>query len=245
MKKPIKWLNRINVRFAKKSSNKKVPSKSIWQPSIRCKSGFNFLNIHDTFFLWTLILIENIFQMNRFTHSAERAIEDETIQFIKEDPNNPNTYKIICAGNAEAIVDSNYEIQNNDETVLEIYDFQDDDECMKKEPGVPDIAPVQLTDAELKENIAKLLKTVVDEDVLKKFGYMKAPIEKVLSNVIKQCGQSPVDHTTCTDSSSKLRENVKLLFTSVIDDESIKEMLNNHTIDEVVCHVIKLSETNE
>lgn len=170
--------------------------------------------------------------------------EDETIEFIKEDPNNPNTYKIICADNNDGNIDSNYEIQTNEDTVLEIYEFQDD-ECMKNEPDVvANLTPIQLTDDELKENIAKLLKTVVDESVLKKIGYMKAPIEKVLSSVIKQCGQSPVDNSTCPDLSSKLRENLKLLFTSVIDDDSIKEMLNNHTIDEVVCHVVKLSETN-
>lgn len=180
--------------------------------------------------------------IHRNYYSIEK--EEETIEFIKEDPNNPNTYKIICAENNDVVVDSNYEIQTNDDTVLEIYEFQDD-ECLKNEPGVvTNITPIQLTDDELKENIAKLLKTVVDESVLKKFGYMKAPIEKVLSSVIKQCGQSPVDNTTCPDSSSKLRENLKLLFTSVIDDDSIKEMLNNHTIDEVVCHVVKLSETN-
>lgn len=177
-------------------------------------------------------------------YSIENDGEDEAIEFIKEDPNNPNTYKIICTDNTDDIVDSNYEIQANDETVLEIYEFQDDDECIKSEAGVKAIPSIQLTDDELKENISKLLKTVVDENILKKFGYLKSPIDKVLSSVIKQCGQLPVDNTTCPDSSSKLRENLKLLFTSVIDDDSIKEMLNNHTIDEVVCHVVKLSESN-
>lgn len=131
---------------------------------------------------------------------------------------------------------------------MEIYGFHDDnnehvDKIIEKNTD-SNIIPPTLTDEELKENIARLLKTVVEEDVLKKFGYPKTPIEKVLSSVIKQCGQSPVDASTCPDASTKLRENVKLLFISVIDDESIKEMLNNHTIDEVVCHVIKLSETN-
>lgn len=132
---------------------------------------------------------------------------------------------------------------------MEIYEFRDDECTIKKPPAdEPDTtqtaANIHLSDAELKESIVRLLKIVVDEDILIKFGYPKAPIERVLSSVIKQCGQSPVDNVTCPNLSSKLRENVKLLFTSVIDDESIKEMLNNHTIDEVVCHVIKLSESN-
>lgn len=174
--------------------------------------------------------------------------EEEAIEIVKEDPDNPNTYKIICADNDDSIIDPNYEIQNStDETWVEIYEFRDDECTIKKPPA--DERPaietaIRLSDAELKENIVRLLKIVVDEDILIKFGYPKAPIERVLSSVIKQCGQSPVDNITCPNLSSKLRENVKLLFTSVIDDESIKEMLNNHTIDEVVCHVIKLSESN-
>lgn len=138
------------------------------------------------------------------------------------------------------MIDSNYEIQTSGtDTLMEIYDFQDD-ECLDK----PIISEVQLTIDELKGNVSRLLKTVVEEDVLKKFGYPKTPIERVLNSVIKQCGHTPIDDSTCPDATTKLRENVKLLFMSVIDDESIKEMLNNHTIDEVVCHVIKLSETN-
>lgn len=179
--------------------------------------------------------------------SVDKAnqIEEESIEIIKEDPDKPNTYKIICAENDDPVVDPNYEIQHStDATLLEIYEFRDDECTIKKPPEQPLIEAVRLSDAELKANIARLLKIVVDEDVLVKFGYPKAPIEKVLNSVIKQCGQSPVDSMTCPNLSSKLRENVKLLFTSVIDDESTKELLNNHTIDEVVCHVIKLSESN-
>lgn len=173
----------------------------------------------------------------------EEEDEDETIEIIKEDPRNPNTYKIICADTDDRVVDTNYEIQSGGDSMLEIYEFHDDDEIVEKK-AEPTIIPSIPSDEELKENIARLLKTVVEEDVLKKFGYPKTPIEKVLNSVIKQCGQSPVDSSTCPDARTKLRENVKLLFISVIDDESIKEMLNNHTIDEVVSHVIKLSETN-
>lgn len=185
-----------------------------------------------------------------FFHSVKNDNEkEESIEIVKEDPDNPNTYKIICAENDDTIIDSNYEMANStNDTWVEIYEFRDDECTIKKppadEPSTVDTAAIQLTDAELKENIVRLLKIVVDEDILIKFGYPKAPIERVLSSVIKQCGQSPVDSATCPNLSSKLRENVKLLFTSVIDDESIKEMLNNHTIDEVVCHVIKLSESN-
>lgn len=182
-------------------------------------------------------------------HRQEKTDDDAAIEIIKEDPNNPNTYKIICADTNDKMVESNYEIQTGGNSVLEIYDFHDDDDNddgggLTERKFEPTTNAAILTDNELRESIAQLLKTVVEEDVLKKFGYPKMPIEKVLSSVIKQCGQSPVDSSTCPDESTKLRENVKLLFISVIDDESIREMLNNHTIDEVINHVLKLSETN-
>ncbi|XP_031633060.1 protein suppressor of hairy wing [Contarinia nasturtii] len=177
---------------------------------------------------------------------VEKTIDDETIEIIKEDPTKPNTYKIICADTDDKIVDSNYEIETAGETVLEIYEFNDDDECNAK-PIQSTVNSMQFSEAELKENIARLLKTIVDEDVLTKFGYPKTPIEKVLSAVIKQCGQSPIDSSNCILPGSKLqllRENVKLLFTTVIDDESIKEILNNHSIDEAICQFNKISESN-
>lgn len=175
--------------------------------------------------------------------------EEQAIEIVKEDPDNPDTYKIICAENDDAVIDTNYEVASNaNDAWVEIYEFRDDECTIKKppadEPSTANAIATRLSDGELKKSIARLLKIVVDEDILTKFGYPKAPIERVLSSVIKQCGKSPVDNVTCPNLSSKLRENVKLLFTSVIDDESIKEMLNNNTIDEVICHVIKLSESN-
>lgn len=38
-----------------------------------------------------------------------------------------------------------------------------------------------------------------------------------------------------------MRENAKLLFTAVIDNDSIKQLLNNHSVDEVIVHVLKLA----
>lgn len=41
-----------------------------------------------------------------------------------------------------------------------------------------------------------------------------------------------------------MRENVKLLFTVVVDNDSIKTLLNNHTIDEVMRQVLKMAKVN-
>lgn len=101
--------------------------------------------------------------------------------------------------------------------------------------------PIFMDDETLKTSIAELLNLVVDEETLRKFGWPDATIEHVLSAVIEQCGQAPADYNSCSNYTTKMRENVKLLFTTVIDNESIKSMLNNNTIDEVIMHVLKLA----
>lgn len=161
---------------------------------------------------------------------------EDSIKIIKkESSKDPNTYKIVCDTD-ENPPDEILPDDNPNNTVYEIYEYQDDEIVTPKQTQ----SDTTLDETTLKENIVQLLSSVVEEDLLIKFGYPYEPIEKVLCSVIEECGQSPIDDAS--DTITKLRENVKLLFTSVIGDDSIKEMLNNHSIDEVICHVIKLSD---
>lgn len=76
------------------------------------------------------------------------------------------------------------------------------------------------------------------------FGWPEAPIQDVLDAVIRRCGRQPI---TVDDSDlafeERLRENVKLLFTVVIDDDTVKSLLTTQTVDEVILHVLKISKT--
>lgn len=100
-----------------------------------------------------------------------------------------------------------------------------------------DLANGKLNNDKLCEAIRELLILLVDEKLLKSFGWPNAPIDSLLEAVIKQCNHDPVK---CEDYDfyDRLRENVKLLFTVVIEDDSLKELLNNRTVDEVVISVI-------
>lgn len=98
---------------------------------------------------------------------------------------------------------------------------------------------INFTDNELTEKVRQLLDLLVDDDTLAEFGWPEKSVEDVLSLVIEQCDQVPADYATCPDYATKIRENTKLLFTTVIDNDSIKELLNNQTIDEVILHVLK------
>lgn len=92
----------------------------------------------------------------------------------------------------------------------------------------------------LTESIKELLTLLVDEDCLNEFGYPDAPVDKVLDSVIKRCGHKPASEEDF-DYIGRLRENAKLLFTVVIDDDAVKQLLNNQTVDEVIVHVLRLA----
>ncbi|KAJ8973389.1 hypothetical protein NQ317_012105 [Molorchus minor] len=92
----------------------------------------------------------------------------------------------------------------------------------------------------LTESIKELLTLLVDEECLKDFGYPDAPVNKVLDSVIKRQRLRKI-----SDYIGRMRENAKLLFTVVIDDEAVKELLNNQTVDEVILHVLTLAKKTE
>lgn len=98
-----------------------------------------------------------------------------------------------------------------------------------------------LNETQLKKSIGALLNLLIDEETLTSFGWPNTSVEEVLSSVISRCGHKPADYSDCSDYTTKMRENTKLLFTVVIDDDSIKTLLNNHTIDEVIIRVLKMS----
>lgn len=94
-----------------------------------------------------------------------------------------------------------------------------------------------LPDDALYRGVREVLELLVDAEVLKNFGWPTASNEFLLDLLIRQCEHEPV---TSQDYSlpERLRENVKLLFTGIIEDESLKVMLNNKTIDEVMVIVV-------
>ncbi|RZC42188.1 zinc finger protein 2 -like protein [Asbolus verrucosus] len=94
----------------------------------------------------------------------------------------------------------------------------------------------------LTESIKELLTILVDEACLQDFGFPDAPVDKILDSVIKRCGHKPASEEDF-DYIGRMRENAKLLFTVVIDDEAVKSLLNNQTVDEVILHVLRLAKT--
>lgn len=99
------------------------------------------------------------------------------------------------------------------------------------------------TELTLTDSIKELLSLLVDEKTLTAFGWPDAPVDKILDAVIRRCGHEPAADSEF-DYISRMRENAKLLFTVVIDDQAVKSLLNNQTVDEVIQHVLRLAKSD-
>lgn len=161
--------------------------------------------------------------------SAKRSAESEI-------PNPPSRFKIRTSNSTNIDEECN-------EYEVEIIHMKDEPEDKNPPPVLinPCDVPITLTSEELTDNISKLLNLLVDEQTLSELGWPGVECEAVLAEVIAQCGQTPADRITCPDYETVMRENAKLLFTTVISNDSIKSLLNNHSVDEVILHVLKLA----
>ncbi|XP_065295298.1 zinc finger protein 2-like isoform X2 [Dermacentor albipictus] len=115
------------------------------------------------------------------------------------------------------------------------------DSGIKLGPQAGTVARI-LSEQVLCESIRELLGLLIDEPTLKGFGYPDKPVDELLEAVIRRCGHSPAspDKYNYMD---RLRENSKLLFTGVINDNAVKTLLNNQTVDEVILHVLRLAKS--
>ncbi|XP_028033918.1 gastrula zinc finger protein XlCGF57.1-like isoform X1 [Bombyx mandarina] len=102
-----------------------------------------------------------------------------------------------------------------------------------------------MTEEELLDNLGKMLFKLIDSDTLECFGWPDEPVDVVLEKVIEHCGAKPADRTMWTRM-QRLRENTKHLFLYVIDDKNIARMLDTHTIDQIVKHILaQVSDTDK
>lgn len=133
-----------------------------------------------------------------------------------------------------------------------IYESVEDDEKAQgsvdyielvPQPDDDEATPIFLDDKLLEQRIAELLQIVIEESVLKEQGFGKKSIDEVLCAVLEKCCRTPMikDSKENEDDSMRLRENTKLLFSLVLDEDHIQTLLNNYTVDEVVTIVIRMS----
>lgn len=70
---------------------------------------------------------------------------------------------------------------------------------------------------------------------------METPVQDILEAVIRRCGHQPLTSDSDLSFADRLRENVKILFGAVIEDDTVKSLLTTQTVDEVILHVLKVT----
>lgn len=154
------------------------------------------------------------------------------------------TKKIISTLNGEEQIEIIY---YDDSQASETFDVVKPDDNLKTEgeEGEEDDdcgAPIFLDDKLLMDRISDLLQIVIEESLLKKLGFGKKPLDDVLCSVLEQCSRTPLKKGESEDDdSTRMRENTKQLFSIVLDEDHIKSILNNYTVDEVITIVLRMA----
>lgn len=144
------------------------------------------------------------------------------------------TKKIINMMNGDEHVEIIYYNNPPEEELYELVTVKDDEE--------ESVAPIFLNDSLLKQRISELLQIVIEQSLLKELGFGKKPIDEVLCSVLEKCSRSPFrKEDGDEDDSTRMRENTKQLFSMVLDEEHIKTLLNNYTVDEVITIVLRMA----
>jgi len=175
-------------------------------------------------------------ETNRIISAQQNKITDtEELEIIVfNDDSQETVYEVM---DVEEAVDEKPVVRKTKKSqakkeVATIINDDDDDEC----------APIFLDDDLLKKRIQELLQIVIEESLLKELGFGKKPIDEVLCSVLEQCSHTPLRKGDgVDDDSTRMRENTKQLFSMVLDEEHIKSLLNNYTVDEVITIVLKMA----
>lgn len=156
----------------------------------------------------------------------EIIIEAENKKIIKQ-MNGEEEYEIIY------VTEGDQQSQADGDEIFEVLTIEEEEDAG---------APIFLDDELLKQRISELLQIVIEESLLKDLGFGTKPVDHVLCSVLEQCSRNPMKKEKGgDDDSTRMRENTKLLFSMVLDEDHIKSLLNNYTVDEVITIVLRMA----
>lgn len=186
-------------------------------------------------FLRTDCLVRHVRSKHRDT-LQQIIVEAETNRIISAQSNINNGEEL------EIIVFNDNDDEESQADQFEIIDKETDEKKVVDDDDDEECEPIFLTDDLLKKRIQELLQIVIEESLLKELGFGKKPIDEVLCSVLEQCSRTPIRKSDgVNDDSTRMRENTKQLFSMVMDEDHIKSLLNNYTVDEVITIVLKMS----
>ncbi|XP_053613401.1 oocyte zinc finger protein XlCOF6-like [Plodia interpunctella] len=106
----------------------------------------------------------------------------------------------------------------------------------EERPATAETESPLMSEEDLEQNLKILLSHLIDMDTLEAFGWQDSSIDEVLEKVVSSCGARAADRGRWARV-QRLRENAKLLFLHA-GDAALARMLDSHTIDQIVRHVI-------
>lgn len=161
-----------------------------------------------------------------------RAKHRDALQQIIVEAETRKIIKMLGKDEQIEIIYFNEDAQSQDgEEVFEVFQSTEEDN-----------APIFLDNELLMKRISELLEIVIEESLLKELGFGVKPIDEVLCSVLEQCSRKPLRKDDGDDDeSTRMRENTKQLFSMVLDEEHIKSLLNNYTVDEVITIVLRMA----
>ncbi|CAN7992905.1 unnamed protein product, partial [Ixodes hexagonus] len=108
-------------------------------------------------------------------------------------------------------------------------------------PSVKTRPPKDRPQEDLCTRIEELLCVLVEKPILTKLGWPGKSVNEVLEAVIRHCGSSPSKYPFSSPL-EELRENCKVLFVNVLEDDVAEKLLNNEeTVDAVLGKVLELA----
>ncbi|UXI17730.1 neuralized protein [Sarcoptes scabiei] len=178
-----------------------------------CLASFNFISFLDSFPLKASL------NAHLLTHNKKESIHCPKCQkkFTRKDCLNRHMKKI---HESDAFIENRLKIASKTDNIYTLVDGK-------------------LKDGLLCQAVQELLQNIVDPIQLKSYGWPQQPVDKLLQMLIKNCNYEP----ECSDDLNyydRIRENVKRLFTMVIDDEALRISLNDQgtTVDALIVDIL-------
>lgn len=110
--------------------------------------------------------------------------------------------------------------------------------CLKSEQSIQEL---EENGDGLENRIEEFLCYLIEKPILKRLGWPSAHLSDLLEAVIRHCGCSPSE-SQFDSLADKLRENCKVLFTKVLEDDVAGKLLDDdETVDVVLDKVLELA----
>lgn len=179
---------------------------------------------------------------NSLRHNAlHQAKNTDSHPLIKQSCITPSGTEFLCTEkscvNVCAAENHNFARKRMHNPNMPCRSLYGDNNCLKTEEQ--QVKPEE--DCDLRSRVQEFLCFLIEEPILKQLGWPNANLCDLLEAVIRHCGCSP-SQSHFDSFTDRLRENCKVLFTQVLEDDVAGKLLDSdETVDAVLDKVLQLA----